>query len=83
MRHHRYIVLIRRKFRRHRRERQAANTASLTVLLVSKDERDVSTTQVMQELHEKTRDIPGAEITVSGDDDEPRRQPDPDQRERA
>lgn len=42
-----------------------SNTAALTVLLVGKDERDVSTTQVMQELHEATRDIPGAEITVA------------------
>lgn len=41
-----------------------SHTASLTVLLVGKEERDVSTTQVMQELHEKTRGIPGAEITV-------------------
>lgn len=42
-----------------------SNTASLITLLVSKDEREVTTTQVMQDLHAATRDIPGAEITVS------------------
>ncbi|OEH92174.1 efflux RND transporter permease subunit [Bacillus solimangrovi] len=43
----------------------SANTGSFQILLISPDEREMTTEQFVNEMKERTGDIPGAEIVVS------------------
>nr|WP_301287958.1 efflux RND transporter permease subunit [Paenibacillus sp. MSJ-34] len=43
----------------------SANSASFTIQLIRATERDITTKEMMQQLTDKTKDIAGAEITVS------------------